>query len=238
MSREIYGLLIGIITLAITLLPLPLFTLAVGLLSLLIAREVSVHLGVRDLYPAGFFSPLIFYVDASLGTAYAFLMGLAYGYRRWNLDSMMRAVFLLTYVGFFPSYLIGIKVEGTMYLITFLLSIWALDVAAYYVGKNLGRRSLFPRISPNKTAEGFVGGILVGTLVFLALSPMGLLRSVLTALLFLTAGVCGDYLKSFLKRQFGIKDFSNILGSHGGFTDRFDAVLFSAPIYFWLLFRS
>jgi phosphatidate cytidylyltransferase len=237
MSREAYGLLIGAVTLAMILLPLPLFLVAVGLLSLLISREVSGPLGVREVYPAGFFSPLLFYVDVSLGTLYTFLLGLAHGYRRWDLEAMMRSVFLIFYVGFFPSYLISVKEEGTYHLFVFLATLWASDVTAYYVGGKLGRRPLFPRISPRKTVEGFVGGLVAGLLVFLILSDLDPLRSLVVGTAFITAGVCGDYLKSFLKRQFSIKDFSNVLGGHGGFTDRFDSVIFSAPLYFWLLFR-
>ncbi|MDQ7037613.1 MAG: phosphatidate cytidylyltransferase [Aquificota bacterium] len=237
MSREIYGVLIGAVTITAVLLPLPIFLLIVGLLSFLMAGEVSGYLGVKEIRPTAFFSPLFFYVDRSAGILYVFILGLALGYRRWDLDSAVRSVFLLTYTGFFPSYLIAIKEEGTRHLLIFLLTLWASDVAAYYVGRRWGRRSLFPKISPRKTVEGFLGGLLAGVLVFTALSDLSLFRAVIVSILFITAGVVGDYFKSFLKRHFGIKDFSSVLGGHGGFTDRFDSVVFSAPLYYLLLFR-
>lgn len=237
MSREIYGLLIGTLTILAVILPLPLFLLVVGLLSLLIAREVSEHLGIKEISPTAFFSPLFFYVDHALGVFYVFTLSLVLGYRRWDLNPLVGAIFLLTYTGFFPSYLIEIKEEGTRHLLIFLLTLWASDITAYYVGRKLGRRPLFPKISPSKTVEGFLGGLLAGVLVFTILSDLGFLKSVAVGFLFITAGVLGDYFKSFLKRHFGIKDFSSVLGGHGGFTDRFDSVIFSAPLYYLLLFR-
>ena len=237
MSREIYGVLIGIFTLAVIVLPVPLFLVAVGVLSLLISREISSHLGTEEVSPVGFFAPLFFYLDVSIGMVFSFLVSLAYGYVRWNLDSMIRSLFLIVFVGFFPSYLIHIKEEGTYFILVFFLSLWASDVAAYYVGRSMGRTPLFPKISPKKTLEGFLGGLVAGLLVFTVLSDLPLLRSVLVGVIFLTAGVVGDYFKSFLKRHFGIKDFSNVLGGHGGFTDRFDSAIFSAPLYYWLIVR-
>lgn len=79
MSRELYGALVGALTLTALLLPLPLFLLVVSLLSLLIGRELCAHLDVRDLFPSSFFSPLLFYVHPSLGGIYISFVSLAYG---------------------------------------------------------------------------------------------------------------------------------------------------------------
>ena len=235
MNREIYGALIGLATLTVLLLPLPLFVAGVALLSLLMARELSFHLGLESLWFSALFGPALFYVHPSAGALYIALMSLSYGYVRWNLDLFMRALFVLFYTGFFPSYLINLKEEGTYLLLVFFLTIWANDVFAYYTGRRFGRHPLLPRLSPRKTVEGFVGGILAGVLLFFLLSGMEPLRAILTALLTLLTGVAGDYFKSFVKRQLGIKDFSTALGQHGGFVDRFDAVIFSAPVFYWLI---
>ncbi len=235
MNREIYGALIGLATLTVLLLPLPFFVAGVALLSLLMARELSLHLGLESLWFSALFGPALFYVHPSAGAVYIALMSLSYGYVRWNLDLFMRALFVLFYTGFFPSYLINLKEEGTYLLLVFFLTIWANDVFAYYTGRRFGRHSLLPRLSPRKTVEGFVGGLLAGVLLFLLLSGMEPLRAILTALLTLLTGVAGDYFKSFVKRQLGIKDFSTALGQHGGFVDRFDAVIFSAPVFYWLI---
>ncbi|WP_457600048.1 phosphatidate cytidylyltransferase [Hydrogenivirga sp.] len=237
MNRELYGVLIGALTLVALVLPLPLFVLTVALLSLLMGRELSRALGIGELSGASFFAPLSFAVHPALGGVYTGLLSLTYGYRTWNLDAFMRALFVLFYTGLFPSYLIKLREEGFYLLLVFILSVWANDVFAYYVGKSFGRRLLLPKLSPNKTLEGFLGGLIAGTLVFALLSGLPLLRAVLIGVLFISTGVAGDYLKSFVKRQLGIKDFSNVLGGHGGFVDRFDAVVFSAPVFYWLTYR-
>jgi len=235
MNREIYGILIGLTTLIVLLLPLPLFVGGVALLSLLMARELSLHLGLGGFWFSALFGSPLFYVHPAAGALYVALMSLSYGYIRWNLDLFMRALFVLFYTGFFPAYLINLKEGGTYLLFVFFLTIWANDVFAYYTGRRFGRHRLLPRLSPKKTVEGFAGGLLAGVLLFLLLSGKEPLRAVLVAFLTLLTGVAGDYFKSFVKRQLGIKDFSTALGQHGGFVDRFDAVVFSAPVFYWLI---
>ncbi len=235
MNREVYGLLIGVSTLLAVLTPLPLFSIIVAFLSLLIAKELCRVLGLGNLYFSAFFSPLLFYISPALGGVYISLISLAYGYRAWSLDLFLKSLFILFYTGLFPSYLVLLKEESTHLLIVLILGIWASDVFAYYVGKSFGRRPLFPKLSPKKTLEGFLGGIVAGSVVFLLLLGRPLLESLLVGVLTLFSGVAGDYFKSFIKRQLNIKDFSSILGQHGGFTDRFDALLFGAPVFYWLV---
>ncbi|RLJ70934.1 phosphatidate cytidylyltransferase [Hydrogenivirga caldilitoris] len=237
MNRELYGALIGALTLLALALPISIFTLVVAFLALLIGRELSFALGVESVFPATFFSSLLFVIDPALGGIYVGLIALAYGYRTWNLDSFLRSVFILFYTGFFTSYLVHIREMGFTTILAFVLSVWANDVFAYYIGKRYGKAHLLPKLSPKKTVEGFLGGIAAGALAFALLSPFPLLKSLLIAVLFLLAGVAGDYFKSFIKRQLGIKDFSHVLGGHGGFTDRFDAVIFAAPVFYWLTYR-
>ena len=237
MSRELYGALIGVATFMALLTPLPVFVLLVSLLAILIAKELCKSLSLEDLYPSAAFSPLLFYISPALGGLYISLISLLYGYRNWSLELFFRSLFVLFYTGFFLSYILLVKEESTYLLIVLVFGVWANDVFAYYVGKNFGRRPLFPKLSPNKTLEGFLGGIAAGTIIFLFLLGRPPLESFLVGVLTFASGVAGDYFKSFIKRQLGIKDFSNVLGQHGGFTDRFDALMFAAPVFYWLLFR-
>ncbi len=120
---------------------------------------------------------------------------------------------------------------------TFLVN-WIGDAAAYYAGRALGRHPLAPRISPAKTWEGAAASLLVGTAagaVYLGLAlPQRLWFSMaLSAAVSITAQV-GDLAESALKRGAGIKDSGALLPGHGGFLDRLDGVLFSAPLVFWL----
>lgn len=237
MNRELYGVLIGLTTIAVSLLPLPLFTLGVGFLSLMIGRELSLSLGVDRLFPLTFFAPLLFFIHPAVGMLYTATLALIFGYRNWDLDTFFKTFFILIYTGFFPSSLLNLREESTYYLLVLLFVVWANDVFAYYVGKKFGKTPFFPKLSPNKTVAGFLGGLTAGTLLFTMLSKEPLLRSLLVGVVVLCSGVLGDYFKSFIKRQLGIKDFSDILGKHGGFVDRFDALLFSAPVFYWLMFR-
>lgn len=124
--------------------------------------------------------------------------------------------------------------EGAALVLLFLATIWAGDSGAYYVGKNLGRRPMAPRISPNKTWEGLAGGTLGSyagaALAKLLFAPALIWPHVLiiATILALTAPV-GDLVESQLKRDTGIKDSSTLLPGHGGFLDRTDSLLFSAP---------
>ncbi len=237
MSRELYGALIGICTLLILFLPIPLFIITVAFLSLMMAKELCSHLELDELYPSAFFGPVLFFIHPSLGGIYSSLIALSYGYVLWNLEAFFRSLFVLFYTGFFPSFIISIKEESVYYLVVFFLMIWANDVFAYYVGRSIGRTPLFPKLSPKKTLEGFFGGLFAGVILFVLLSKEPVLKSVFVGVITLSAGVAGDYFKSFIKRQLGIKDFSNVFGGHGGFVDRFDAVVFSAPLFYWLMFR-
>ncbi len=120
-----------------------------------------------------------------------------------------------------------------------LLLIWANDICAYFVGKRFGKRKLAPKISPNKTWEGFFGGAAGSILTALILSviyakPIIILFGLVIAIV----GPIGDLVESSLKRRSGIKDSANTIPGHGGVLDRFDAFIFSIPFVFivWMMF--
>ncbi|MBC7328053.1 phosphatidate cytidylyltransferase [bacterium] len=115
---------------------------------------------------------------------------------------------------------------------------WLSDISSYFVGNYFGKKRIFPRLSPNKTLEGLVGGILITLLGGTALgiwARMGLINSLILALTIAISAPLGDLAESALKRELGIKDFSSILPGHGGILDRFDSLLFSAFFSFYVL---
>ena len=122
--------------------------------------------------------------------------------------------------------------QANLVLILFLL-VWIYDTMAYVSGKTLGKHSLFYRISPNKTWEGTVGGVLftviAGALLFKFLMDQSFVMGIVTGLLVAIPGIFGDLLVSLFKRRVGWKDTGNILPGHGGTLDRFDAFLFCLP---------
>lgn len=121
----------------------------------------------------------------------------------------------------------------------FLILLWTNDTGAYLAGKSLGRRKLFERISPNKTWEGFIGGVLMAVITGIILSRyfgvFPLWSWVCIALIIGIFGTFGDLVESMLKRNIGVKDSGNILPGHGGLLDRFDGLLMAAPLVYLFL---
>jgi phosphatidate cytidylyltransferase len=131
--------------------------------------------------------------------------------------------------------------QGLGWIALCLAGTWANDTGAYFAGRTLGRRKLYPRISPSKTWEGFIGGLVASVAGALIVKAF-----LLPAVSWLAAagigagcgilGPLGDLSESMLKRAFDKKDSSHILPGHGGLLDRIDALLFNAP-FVWLCAR-
>jgi phosphatidate cytidylyltransferase len=122
----------------------------------------------------------------------------------------------------------------------FFFFMWASDTGAYFSGRAFGKHKLFERLSPKKTIEGFIGGLitagLVGIAAFYQLGTLPLWAWITTGIIMSITGTLGDLLESMLKRQTGIKDSGTILPGHGGILDRFDSTFFSAPVY-WIILQ-
>lgn len=114
-----------------------------------------------------------------------------------------------------------------------LLLTWASDTGGYFAGRYFGRTKLFERVSPKKTWEGFVGSALLSLLiawaVYAIFGVLPLWKWMVLGGLAITAGTFGDLVESLLKRSIHIKDSGSLLPGHGGFLDRFDAMLISLP---------
>lgn len=123
-------------------------------------------------------------------------------------------------------------------LFYFLLVVQSSDVLQYCWGKLLGRRRIAPQISPNKTWEGFVGGILTSTALGAALygaTPFQPWQAAFICAAITLAGFAGGLTMSAIKRERGVKDFGALVIGHGGVLDRLDSVCFSAPVFFFLV---
>ena len=109
------------------------------------------------------------------------------------------------------------------------------DVLQYIWGKTLGRHKIIPAVSPNKTWEGFIGGITTAMLLSLAirfLTPFTVPETLLVSLLITVAGFFGGAVMSAVKRDFGVKDFGSVIPGHGGMLDRVDSLCYAAPLFF------
>ncbi|AVA22736.1 phosphatidate cytidylyltransferase [Rhizobium sp. LEGMi198b] len=124
-------------------------------------------------------------------------------------------------------------------LIAFLVIVVQLsDVLQYVWGKLFGRRKIAPKLSPSKTVEGFVGGVVSATLIGAALwwiTPFTPLQAGLLAFVITLMGFFGGLVMSAIKRDRGVKDWGHLIEGHGGLIDRLDSVVFSAPIFFHLV---
>jgi phosphatidate cytidylyltransferase len=154
---------------------------------------------------------------------------------------LMATVFGFIYLGLLPAYLVALRLSpnGKHWVIFFLLIVWANDIGAYFAGLKYGNKRLYPHISPKKSWEGAFGGmaasvvisVLYKAVLFRALGWAG---AFIIPIFLSVVSPVGDLAESFLKRAFDRKDSSAILPGHGGFLDRFDGVVFSLPIMYFL----
>ncbi len=136
----------------------------------------------------------------------------------------------------------GQSLEGPIFLIAMLASIWICDSAAFTVGRKMGRHKIAERVSPNKTYEGAIAGLIAAIATWLlarayigGLEEVSLSTAIAMGIIVGVLGQIGDFAESMLKRDAGVKDSSTLIPGHGGVLDRIDSLLFVAPLaYLWL----
>ena len=124
-------------------------------------------------------------------------------------------------------------------LIGFFILIWISDTFAYIVGSTIGRTKLYERISPNKTVEGALGGLIAAFIgsyfISIYFTSLSITSWITITFIIVVFGVLGDLIESKFKREAGVKDSSNLIPGHGGFLDRLDSIIFAAPfVYVYL----
>lgn len=153
--------------------------------------------------------------------------------------SMMIAVYCISYA---PALLMlpipGYEHQNIKLLLFLMIVVQISDVLQYVFGKLMGKRPIAPRLSPNKTVEGFVGGIgtatLVGTLLWW-ITPFAPWQAALISLAITLLGFAGGLCMSAIKRDRGVKDFGATIEGHGGMMDRIDSLCFAAPVFFHIV---
>lgn len=172
-----------------------------------------------------------------------------------STEELMYTLLGIIYIAFFLSYMMIIREEfhnGKIMLLYTFISIWACDTLAYIVGVLIGgkifKTRLSEKISPKKSIEGFIGGILgvfISTYSFIYIyrklfkaelfDKITLNEAIILSILIALFSVLGDLFESKLKREFGVKDSGTILLGHGGFLDRFDSAMFVMPIVYYFV---
>lgn len=169
-----------------------------------------------------------------------------FAYPKYEAKHIMAAFFGMFYVGVMLSYVYQLRMlENGLYLtVLIFLCSWGCDTCAYCVGMLIGKHKMSPVLSPKKSVEGAVGGVLGTALLTVIYSlifrgQMGLeirdivVLAVISAVAALISMV-GDLTASAIKRNYDIKDYGNLIPGHGGIMDRFDSVMITAPIIYYL----
>ncbi|WP_057763237.1 phosphatidate cytidylyltransferase [Cytobacillus praedii] len=161
---------------------------------------------------------------------------------KFTFDDVAFSILSTLYVGIGFYYFIETREEGLIFIFFSLFIIWATDSGAYFIGRAIGKKKLWPEISPNKTIEGSIGGVfcaIIVALLFLLFTdiPATFIQMLLITVVLSVFGQIGDLVESALKRHYDVKDSGNIMPGHGGILDRFDSLLFVWPlIHFIYLF--
>jgi len=142
------------------------------------------------------------------------------------------------YLGYLPGLFVRLRAleNGLYWLIVALLGTWICDSAAYFIGRAWGKHKLCPTISPKKTWEGAIAGLVFGVLTVVMLGwwlldlPIG--WGLLAGVVLVLGATIGDLAESVIKRQIGVKDSSNLIPGHGGMLDRIDSLLFVVPLMY------
>lgn len=150
--------------------------------------------------------------------------------------SLMTTVFAFSHVAFLLVLPDDGKQTGAL-MVLFLVGLTEFnDIAQYLWGKSIGRIKVIPKVSPNKTLAGLVGGVATTTLLAALLgplmTPLSISLSLLAGFIIGISGFCGDVVMSAIKRDIGVKDSGTLLPGHGGILDRLDSLIFTAPVFF------
>jgi phosphatidate cytidylyltransferase len=191
------------------------------------------YLGIR---------PFDIVLIASIGVCWFILVVLTEVFKASEtpLQNIGVTIFSIFYIGL-PFTLLtttAIDADGVfapLRVLFFFFFMWASDTGAYFTGRLFGKRKLLERLSPKKTIEGMVGGIIFSVLIgwgaFELIGVFSLYQWLLAGVILALAGTFGDLTESMFKRQVGMKDSGTILPGHGGILDRFDSTLIAAPLY-------
>lgn len=164
--------------------------------------------------------------------------------RRYALANTAVTILGMTWVGMLAfAILIAAGPHPVAHIVFLVIVIASNDTGAYFVGRSFGRRPLAPRISPSKTVEGYMGGLVLAAVVaaVLAVFPpwqeIGIAQALVTAVLVAVLAPIGDLAESMVKRALDVKDMGSVLPGHGGMLDRIDGFLFAVPAIY-ILFRG
>ncbi|NCF31106.1 MAG: phosphatidate cytidylyltransferase [Bacteroidetes bacterium] len=198
---------------------------------------------VYNFYQSKINTPDLFYPLLSVFMAHVFLLYWLYSNKVIALGYLSRTLLTLFYIGLGCFFIIALAGNADQFqpknIILFFVLIWINNTFAYLVGKKLGKNPLFSRVSPKKTWEGFVGGLiftLITAFVFQYFyANQSTIHYLIIALITSVLATLGDLIQSQFKRYAQVKDSGSLIPGHGGFFDRMDSAIFVAPWFYLLL---
>jgi len=251
-SRFISGMVATVLLIGVVLSGTVPLRIAVALISALMVLELchAVNLHAAFVIPAAVFSAL-FASEAIFpwlrdAAVYFFLLltliTLLIGHKTLHIKDAACSFLFAFFVGCFMGCITKIRLdEGGAYWIWFVfIGAWVSDIFAYFSGLLFGKKKLIPSVSPKKTVAGAIGGALgaaVGFLIFGffvkdSIGSPNIFVLFFVGLIASASGQIGDLVASVIKRECGIKDYGKIMPGHGGAMDRFDSILFVAPVIY------
>lgn len=169
-------------------------------------------------------------------------------HKKINVIDVAGTIFGLLYISFMISYVYLVREiqYGQFFVWLIFISAWGCDTGAYFVGKSIGKHKLIPTLSPNKTIEGAIGGVvfatglsaLYGLIIINIFTFYGINVILFCSIIAFFGSIFaqfGDLTASAIKRYTKIKDYGKIIPGHGGILDRFDSVIFTAPIVYYVI---
>lgn len=170
-------------------------------------------------------------------------------YKKYDVTQVGLAFLGVYYVPVMLSFIYRVRMHGyhgIFFVWLIIIASWGADTCAYIVGMLFGKHKMAPVLSPKKSYEGAIGGVIGASLIALLdayvmtkiidISHYELLISVIVTMCGALMSIFGDLAASAIKRQYSIKDYGNIIPGHGGVLDRFDSVIFTAPLVYVLVF--
>lgn len=198
----------------------------------------SIFVGFLQFFLISFLDQKTYFICSLVLMLFVFL----YFYLLKNQANQLKGILISSVICFFSfPFLVYIRemLSGINFIIFLVVVTELNDVFQYLMGKFFGKHKIVPKISPNKTLEGFLGGIfltiLLSNILGLLLLKSDILTNTVLGFILGISGFFGDILMSYLKRMTNVKDTGKLLPGHGGLLDRMDSLIFNTPIFFCLL---
>lgn len=258
-TRLLSGIVLVILAIGFIILGGDILLAVIGLISLIgmyeLYRVLKIEKSVIGIM--GYLAAIVYFLNIRfafipdiLMLVFAFLILLlfayVFSYPKYDAKQVMTVFFGLFYVAGMLSYVYQIRMLENGKYLAFLVFIcsWGCDTCAYCVGKLIGKHKMSPILSPKKSVEGALGGVIGAALLaalyaFIFRNPMSLSTVEIWIIAGITAvaaliSMVGDLAASAIKRNYDIKDYGTLIPGHGGILDRFDSMIITAPIIFYL----